>query len=80
MCREQKTEGSGCVCEGRLETESSRRARSMELLERPEGSGAEDLLSRMLERDNLNATYKRVKRNKSAAGVDGMTVEELESI
>lgn len=77
VCREQKTVKAGWVCEGRLETESSRRARSMAIPERPEGSGAEDLVARMLARDNLNQAYKRVKRNKGAAGVDGMTVEGL---
>ena len=77
MCREQKTVEAGWACEGRLETESSRRARSMEVPKPPEESGAADLLSRMLARDNLNQAYKRVKRNKGAAGVDGMTVEDL---
>lgn len=77
MCREQKTVEAGCVCEGRLETESIRRARSMTLSEPLEESGAADLLSCMLERNNLNQAYKRVKRNKGAAGVDGMAVEEL---
>jgi RNA-directed DNA polymerase len=35
------------------------------------------LLERILNRDNLNIAYKRVKRNKGSHGVDGMTVEEL---
>ena len=37
----------------------------------------EKLLNRILDRDNLNQAFKQVKRNKGAAGVDGMTVEEL---
>lgn len=77
MCREQKTATAGCACEGRQEAESSRRMRSMQIPEPLEESGADDLLSRMLERDNLNQAYKRVKRNKGAAGVDGKTAEEL---
>jgi len=36
-----------------------------------------DLMGRVCERANLNRAYKRVKANKGAAGVDGMTVEEL---
>jgi len=35
------------------------------------------LLERILERDNLNRAYKRVKSNKGAHGVDGMGVEDL---
>ena len=35
------------------------------------------LLDKILDRDNLNQAFKQVKRNKGAAGVDGMTVEEL---
>lgn len=34
-------------------------------------------MHRILERDNLNAAFKQVKRNKGAAGVDGMTTDEL---
>lgn len=35
-----------------------------------------DLLEKVLNRDNLNKAYKRVKANKGAGGVDGMTVDE----
>ena len=35
-----------------------------------------NLLEKILYRDNLNNAYKRVKANKGAPGVDGMTVEE----
>ncbi|SHG34153.1 group II intron reverse transcriptase/maturase [Ornithinibacillus halophilus] len=37
----------------------------------------EKLLDKILDRDNLNRAFKQVKRNKGAAGVDGMTVDEL---
>ncbi len=33
-------------------------------------------MSGILDKDNLNRAYKRVKANKGAAGVDGMTIEE----
>ena len=35
------------------------------------------LMEQVLSKDNLNAAYQQVVRNKGAAGVDGMTVEEL---
>lgn len=38
--------------------------------------GGRNLLEMILNRDNLNRAYKRVKANKGAPGVDGMTVEE----
>jgi group II intron reverse transcriptase/maturase len=40
-------------------------------------SGADSVLDRILERDNLNQAYKRVKSNKGAGGVDKMSVDEL---
>ena len=39
-------------------------------------SAEPDLLGRILDKDNLNRAYKRVKANKGAPGVDGMTIEE----
>lgn len=38
-----------------------------------------DLLEKVLSKDNLNKAYKRVKANKGASGVDGMTVDEAGS-
>jgi len=35
------------------------------------------MLERILDRENLNEAYKRVKRNHGSGGVDGMSVEEL---
>ncbi|MFA5634756.1 MAG: group II intron reverse transcriptase/maturase [Anaerovoracaceae bacterium] len=37
----------------------------------------DNLLERILQRDNLNAAYKKVKSNKGAGGIDGMSVDEL---
>jgi len=41
------------------------------------GSDENGLLEQILARDNLNAAYKKVARNKGSHGTDGMTVEEL---
>ena len=38
--------------------------------------GGADLLERILSRENLNRACKRVKANKGAPGIDGMTVEQ----
>jgi RNA-directed DNA polymerase len=38
-----------------------------------------DLMEEVLDRNNLNAAFKRVKRNKGAAGIDGMKVGDLKS-
>ena len=35
------------------------------------------LLEKVIDRNNLNLAYKRVKRNSGSHGVDGMKVEEL---
>jgi group II intron reverse transcriptase/maturase len=42
-----------------------------------EADNAEGLLEAILSRDNLNAAYWKVKQNKGAAGIDGMSVEDM---
>ena len=51
-------------------------ARSTDRREGKERDGASGLLEAILDRDNLNRAYKRVKSNHGAAGIDGMSVEE----
>jgi retron-type reverse transcriptase len=50
-------------------------ARSTASGERAAENGT-SMMERVLSRKNLNQAYLRVKRNKGAAGMDGMTVEE----
>ncbi len=38
---------------------------------------SDDLLERVLLRDNISAAWKRIRANKGAAGVDGMTIDEF---
>ena len=68
---------AGCPREGRLETESTGGARSGTSPQHTSGGDAGSLLARVLERNNMNLAYKRVKKNGGAPGVDGMTVDEL---
>lgn len=37
----------------------------------------DSLMKKMVTSDNLNSAYKRVRRNKGAAGIDGMTTDDL---
>jgi RNA-directed DNA polymerase len=37
----------------------------------------EEMLERILSKDNLNLAYKKVKSNRGSPGIDGMTVEEM---
>ena len=65
----------GCPQRDSAEHEEYAGARSADRRETEEADGA-DLLERILDRDNLNRAYKRVKANKGAPGIDGMTVED----
>ncbi len=58
-----------------VEHEKYAEAYSTDNREAEERNGA-NLLEKVLSRDNLNKAYKRVKANKGACGVDGMTVDE----
>lgn len=60
-----------------VETKSNKGACSAVLTETEGEDGATALLERILDRNNLNQAYKRVKQNGGAAGIDGMTVEEM---
>lgn len=55
-------------------------ARSTDRSEGKERDGASDLLEAILDRDNLNRAYKRVKSNHGAAGIDGMSVEKSAAV
>jgi RNA-directed DNA polymerase len=65
----------GCPQRDNVEHEEYAGARNVGARESKERDGAEDLLERILSRDNLNKAYKQVKGNHGAPGIDGMTVE-----
>lgn len=68
-------------CEVGVEIQDSMRVHSISTaFDRRKDDGkpyANNLLERILDRDNMNAAYKRVKSNKGSHGVDGMRVDEL---
>ena len=65
----------GCPQRDSAEHEEYAGARSIDRRNVKEADGA-DLLERILNRNNLNRAYKRVKANKGAPGIDGMTVKD----
>ena len=69
-------EETGFLQRDSVERKGYAEVRSTNLREETERGGARNLLEAILDRNNLNRAYKRVKRNHGAAGIDGMTVEE----
>jgi RNA-directed DNA polymerase len=71
----------GYLSEDRVELEDNSEVRSISSMsEKEENDGneyASGLLERILDRDNMNKAYKKVKANNGSHGVDGMTVDEL---
>lgn len=66
------------------DTNGERRKRTVAFEEQQESSAVsksdtltESLMERVCTKTNLNRAYKQVRKNKGAAGVDGMTVNEL---
>lgn len=65
----------------RVELEGNAGVRSISSMSEVEGNSdngyASGLLEQIIDRDNLNLAYKKVKANKGSHGVDGMKVDEL---
>ena len=76
MTKVEYAGNGGCPQRDSTECEGYAGARSAIQPENKERAGrAPELLEKILDRENLNRAYKRVKANKGAPGVDGMTVE-----
>ena len=76
MKKAEYADSDGFLQRDSVEHEKYAEARSATRMETEERDDAGDLLERILDRDNLNRAYRRVKTNKGAPGIDGMTVEE----
>ena len=75
MMKTEYTEIGGFLQRDSVEHEGYAEAYSAEQQEVEERDSAE-LLEKVLDRSNLNKAFKRVKANKGACGIDGMTIEE----
>lgn len=75
MMKTEYTEEGGFLQKDSVEHKGYAEAYSTEYREVVERDGA-NLLEEVLDRENLNKAYKRVKANRGASGVDGMNVDE----
>ena len=67
-----------CLQKDSAEHEGYVRARrSFNQIWKERDSAQPKLLEKILYKDNLNRAYKRVKANKGAPGIDGITVDEI---
>ena len=73
----ENIENNGCLQRDRAEHEGYAKAsRSFNRIWKERDSAQPKLLEAILYKDNFNRAYKRVKENKGAPGIDGMTIEE----
>lgn len=77
MLREQKTEKSGYPCEDKVELEGNKEVRSTASRDNGDKDGATRILEMVLDRNNLNKAFKRVKQKGGSAGIDNMSVDDM---
>lgn len=79
--RKQKTSNGGWTAKDRVEPEGMQGVLSVSAASKNGRNGGNEyfgkLLEEILDRNNLNQAYKRVKANGGSHGVDGMKVDEL---
>ena len=74
----ENIENNGCSQRDSAEHEGyAKTHRSFNSIWKERNSAQPELLEKILYKDNLNRAFKRVKANKGAPGVDGITVEEI---
>ena len=76
MQRPQKTSKDGYLQMDKLETEEYAKACSTVFKEVGQQDGI-DLIDKVIDDNNLFRACEKVKANKGAPGIDGMTVDEL---
>lgn len=76
----ENTKNSDCLQRDSAEHKGHARvSRSFNLIWKERDSATPELLEKILERNNLNRAFKRVRTNKGAPGVDGMTIDEAKT-
>jgi len=79
--QKQTTSQEGCSQKIRLEAEDIEKALSISTASDNRRNGenvyANNLMEKILAKDNMNEAYRQVVRNKGKHGIDGMTVDEL---
>ena len=74
----ENIENNGCSQRDSAEHEGYAKAhRSFNSIWKERNSAQPELLEKILYKDNLNRAFKRVKANKGAPGIDGITVNEI---
>lgn len=73
----------GCSLEDRVELGNKEKAQSASLTSEKKQNGGNTyssmLMEKILDRDNMNEAFKRVKKNKGSHGIDGLTIDELQA-
>ena len=76
--KEEISENRDCLQRDSAEHEGYAKVRrSFRSIWKEKDSAQPDLLEKILYKDNLNRAFKRVKANKGAPGIDGITVDEI---
>lgn len=77
--RQQNSPHGSCLVEGAVKPQAKPGAPSSCPAQKEANTGKEDqtLMEQVLERQRMQAALRRVRENKGAPGIDGMTVDEL---
>ncbi len=71
----------GCSLENKVELEGKEKAQSVSLTsdrkQNDRNMYDSMLMEKILDKDNMNEAFKRVKKNKGSHGIDGLTIDEL---
>lgn len=73
----------GCSLENKVELEGKEKAQSVSLTsdrkQNDRNMYDNFLMEKILDKDNMNEAFKKVKKNKGSHGIDGLTIDELQA-